>query len=30
VIIEEMSTFPGMVLNKKKKEENRPFHDGEI
>jgi len=29
VIIEEMSTFLGMLLNKKK-EEYRPFQDGEI
>jgi len=30
VIAEEMSTFLGMLLNKKKKEENRSFHDVEI
>jgi len=29
VIIEEMSTFLGILLNKKR-EENRSFHDGEI
>jgi hypothetical protein len=30
VITEEMSTFLGMLLNKKKKEENQPFNAGEI
>ncbi len=30
MIIIEMSTFLGILLNKKKKEENRSFHNWEI